>query len=137
METIAAIPMGKIRIVEPSGRLAAGDSVSIPQYGLIYSALGGTREMFEKWERENGLDSPGVGIDGALLLPHFPIFSKVAWTYIDHVDLSLEETKMLVGECEEALKGLDQPGPRNLFIAIRNLALTALERSAGLRFGPP
>jgi hypothetical protein len=83
------------------------------------------------------MDSLGVGTDGSLLIPGFPVFSKVAWTYIDHVDLSDAETRDLVSECESAVANTDDASASELFGQIHDLALEAIQESATLRFGQP
>ena len=111
--------------------------IDIPSYGTIYVTLGVTKERFAYWESQYGMDSLGVGTDGSLLIPGFPVFSKVAWTYIDHVDLSDAETRDLVSECERAVANTDDASASELFGQIHDLALEAIQESATLRFGQP
>jgi hypothetical protein len=83
------------------------------------------------------MDSLGVGTDGSLFIPDFPVLSKVAWMYIDPVDLSDSETRNLVSECERALANTDDASVSELFHQIRDLALQAIQEPKTLRFGHP
>jgi hypothetical protein len=58
------------------------------------------------------MDSLGVATDGSLLVPGFPVLSKVAWTYADE-------------------------SAREIFRAIRDLATEAVQQGGTLRFGHP
>lgn len=83
------------------------------------------------------MDSLGVATDGSLLVPGFPVLSKVAWTYIDPVDLSDVETRHLVAECERAMTGTADESAREIFREIRDLAVEAVQQAGTLRFGHP
>lgn len=131
-----SLPLGEVRITR-GGRVGLEDRVPIWTYGGIYSALGMTSKNFTDWEVRYGMDSLGVGEDGELLIPGFPVFSKVAWTYIDPVDLSQSETAALIAECERAASKASGPSEQDTFRRIRDLALKAIEESAGIHFGPP
>jgi hypothetical protein len=137
MEALRSIPMGRVRMVNAAGAIASSDNVGIQKYGGLYTALGATSEMFRAWEDKYGMDSLGVSEHGSVLLPEYPVFSKVAWTYIDHVDLSGEETQELIHECERAMASGKNPSVLTLLSDIRRLAIKAQSIGATLRFGPP
>ena len=65
------------------------------------------------------------------------MLSKVAWTYIDPVDLSDSETRELLRECEAVIAGTIDGAACDLFVQIRDLALQAIQESGTLRFGHP
>jgi hypothetical protein len=111
--------------------------VDIWSYDAIYAALGLTSERFADWEGRYGMDSLGVGTDGSLFIRGFPVFSKVAWIYIDPVDVSDSETRELIVECERALANTNDASASEVFRQIRDLALEAIQESATLRFGHP
>jgi hypothetical protein len=132
----AFLPMGRVRMVDEAGRAAVVGAVDIPAYGELYAVLGVTSSRFREWEMEYGMDSLGIGDDGVLLLPAFPVFSKIAWTYIDSVDLSPEETAELVRESQLAATRCAGDTQR-LFLSICEFARAAGARSMTLRIGPP
>ena len=111
--------------------------VGIWAYSGIYNALGVSREAFGAWQDKYGFDSLGVGAQGEIFVPAYPIFSKVAWMYIDPVDLSQAETKALIVECERALENAKDQSTREELEAIRLLAVEAISHSAKVRFGHP
>src|SRR6266481_2117952 len=111
--------------------------VEIRSYSAIYAAIGVTSKRLSEWQSRYGLDSLGVGENGELLAPGFPILSKVAWMFIDPVDLSDSESRDLITECEKAILRAEDSEAREELAQIRTLALTALERRAVIRFGHP
>lgn len=124
-------------VVDPvSGRELAA-CVAIREYDAIYRAVGVTAARFEQWMKAYGVDSLGVGHDGALLAPGYPVFSKVAWLYVDQVDLSHDETVQLIRECELAMASADDPAAKEALDRIRHAALFAIEKSARLRLTHP
>lgn len=129
-------PMGEVRLINitPTG---SDPRIGITTYGSLYAPLGVTRDRFADWEGKYGMDSMGIGDDGSLLIPRYPVFSKVAWTFIDYVDLSPSETEDLIAECNSAISGTQNPSARELFRQIRDLALRAVKTSMTVRFGPP
>ncbi len=137
MEALRSIPMGRVRMVNAAGVIVGSENVGIQEYGGLYTALGATSGMFRAWEDKYGMDSLGAGEDGSLLLPEYPVFSKVAWTYIDPVDLSREEIQELVYECERAMAPGKSAPVLRLLSDIRGLAIKAESAGATLRFGPP
>ena len=137
VKTSRAVPRGEVRIIDHAHKVVGERHVGIWSYGTVYSALGLTRERFADWESRYGMDSLGVANDGSLLAPGFPVFSKVAWTYIDPVDLSDSETRELVSECERAIAQSKDTSASGVFRQIRDLALEAIQESATLRFGHP
>jgi hypothetical protein len=113
------------------------DPVGIWSYNQIYIALGASQEAFVEWQRKYGFDSLGMGRDGELFISDYPVFSKVAWMFIDPVDLSTSETQALVAECERALISTQDEAARRELQAIKRLASEALAHSAIVRFGHP
>jgi hypothetical protein len=130
-------PLGEVRIIDHAQKLLGGSRVDIWSYGTIYGALGVSGERFSDWESRYGMDSLGVGTDGSLFIPGFPVLSKVAWMYIDPIDLSDSETRDLVSECERAMANTNDVSSREVLRQIRDLALKAIQESATLRFGHP
>lgn len=128
---------GEVRIIDRAQKVLGESRVDIWLYGTIYAALGVTSERFADWEDRYGMDSLGVGTDGTLLIPGFPVLSKVAWTYIDPVDLSSSETTDLVSECKRAMANIEDASARDILRQIHDLALKAIQESATLRFGHP
>ncbi len=113
------------------------ERVPIWDYGDIYMALGITVKQFSDWQERYGIDSLGVGDGGELLIPAFPILSKLPWMYIDPVDLSCSETAELVLECDRAINWIGEAPPQKILRQIRNLAVKAMQDSAVLSFGSP
>jgi hypothetical protein len=130
-------PLGLVEIIDAVRRLPTGERIGIRAYGSIYNALGVTNDKFVAWQERYGFDSLGVGDDGSLLAPEFPVFSKVAWMYVDPVDLTASETKDLVAECEQAMSYTKDVAAKDELRHIRDLAVTATNKSATLRFGHP
>ena len=129
-------PVGRVQIIDPTQK-PSSERVDIWTYGTIYGPLGVTGQRFSDWESRYGMDSLGVGSDGSLFISGFPVLSKVAWMYIDPVDLTHSETRELVSECERATANTDDPAALGLFQQIRDLALQAIKESKTLRFGHP
>lgn len=88
-------PLGVVEIIDAARRLPTGERIGIRAYGGIYKALGVTTDKFVAWNERYGFDRIGPGDDGSFLAPEFPVFSKVAWMWIDPVDLTASETKDL------------------------------------------
>ncbi|HTR35830.1 MAG TPA: hypothetical protein VMH80_08025 [Bryobacteraceae bacterium] len=130
------VPKGQVEIIDHSQK-PSGERVDIWSYGTIYGALGVTGEQFSQWESRYGMDSLGVGTGGSLFIPGFPVLSKVAWMYIDPVDLSGSETGELVSECERAMAETRDPAACEVLRQIRDLAQRAIQKSATVRFGHP
>jgi hypothetical protein len=57
--------------------------------------------------------------------------------YRDPVDLTASETKDLVVECEIAISNTEDVAAQDELRRIRDLAVTATNKSATLRFGHP
>lgn len=112
-------------------------TVGIQFYDEIYNAVGVTMSRKLEWENEYGMDSLGIGTKGVILVPGFPVFSKVAWMYIDPIDLSEAETRDLIDECARALKNATNPHAVEELRQIHQLALDATARSEVIRFGHP
>lgn len=136
LEVRPPAPLGKVRI---AGRERGGteETVAFEPYSALYRTIGVTPERFVEWERRYGIDSRGVGMDGLSMAADFPVFSKVAWMFVDEVTLSPEETSSLVGECDRALMVATEPEVRRLIECIRALALRAAAESLVLEFGHP
>jgi hypothetical protein len=83
------------------------ESTELRALNQIYLTLGITRDSFAQWEREYGYGSLGRNREGQLFIPGFPVFSKVAWMYVDPVDLSPREVEQLVQECTKAERSTD------------------------------
>jgi|SRR5581483_8441142 len=137
VEKTSSTPLGIVQIIDEKGQTLGQTRVDIWMYGTIYSALGVTSQQFSDWERLYGMDSLGVGSDGSIFIPDYPVLSKVAWTYIDPVDLSDFETRALIAECEKAIAETDDDSARKLLGDIRDLASEAIRQSATIRFGHP
>jgi hypothetical protein len=131
------VPKGQVDIIDRAQQPSGEGRVDIWSYETIYGALGITGDRFSDWEGRYGMDSLGVGTDGSLFIPDFPVLSKVAWMYIDPVDLSDSETRDLVSECERAITNTDDASASELLHQIRALALQAVQESKTLRFGHP
>ncbi len=131
-------PLGVVRAIgSESSKNALSDSVGIRVFNDIYAAIGVTRQEFERWESEHGTDSFGTDTSGKMLAPGYPIFSKVAWMYIDPVTLTPEETSDLVRECERAMLNTANESAKQELEAVRALAEEALSNSAVIQFGHP
>ena len=131
------IPVGQVQIIDRATNNSGTRTVKIWSYGTLYGTLGITGQQFFDWEHQYGMDSLGIGSDGLFFIPGFPVLSKVAWMYIDPVDLSNSETRDLVSECERAAASAQDESARELFGQIRDLALEAIQQSQTLRFGHP
>jgi hypothetical protein len=137
MKESRPIPVGQVQIIDRTTNHSGTRTVKIWSYGTLYGTLGITGQQFSDWEHRYGMDSLGIGSDGLLFIPGFPVLSKVAWMYIDPVDLSNSETRDLVSECERAAASAQDESARELFGQIRDLALDAIQQSQTLRFGHP
>jgi hypothetical protein len=131
-------PIGVVRMVDGDSSATGSHNVlELWAYDEIYMTIGVTTERFQSWTKEFGCDSLGSDAHGSLLAPGFPIFSKVAWMFVDPIDLSESEAGDLLRECDKAmLKSTNQAAIEEL-IRIRNLALEATKRHSRLRFGHP
>ncbi len=129
------VPLATVRLLDASKTPL--QSTDIRAYNGIYRALGAASDQFASWEKKNGYGSLGRDKDGKLFIPDFPIFSKVAWMYIDPVDLSLEEVRQLIQECSEVEARTDDVAVREEVSRLRSLAQEAASRSASLRFDQP
>jgi hypothetical protein len=129
-------PLGTVKIVS-SESVVSAPPVGIWAFNGIYQALGATAEAFAAWEDKYGFDSLGSGDYGEIFIPAYPVFSKVAWMYVDPVDLSPSETEALIDECDRELLDVTDPGARKELTAIRDLASDAVRRKARVRFGHP
>jgi hypothetical protein len=107
--------------------------IDITAYNQIYSAIGVGRDQFSAWLSAHG--PSGTGEHGELLAAAFPIFSKVAWMFVEPVDLTADETGSLIDECERAATRTSDSAAIRELGAIRRLAADALDRSAAIRFG--
>lgn len=129
-------PLGTVRLINPSSNHARA-AVELRSYREIYRALGVTDEKLSQWEKAYGYGSEGVGLDGSLLIQGFPVFSKVAWMYVQPVDLSSEEAQQLIGECTAAIKLTNDVGAKDELVKIRRLAEDSRHDSAVVRFDQP
>jgi hypothetical protein len=133
-----ATPLGVVRAVVPnSSERTAAESVGIHAFNEIYASIGVQPRDFERWENTHGMYSPGVGANGEMLAPGYPILSKVASMYIDPVTLTCAETAALVQECQRAILGSASEPAKQELEAIRTLAERALSNSAVIQFGHP
>jgi hypothetical protein len=107
--------------------------VEITAYNQIYAAIGIDRDKFSTWVSAHG--PSGTGKHGELLVPAFPVLSKVAWMFIDPVDLTTDETRSVIDECERAAAGTSDSAAIRELKAIRGIAAEALTRAATIRFG--
>lgn len=129
-------PLGVVRLLEASTATVL-KSTDVRAFNAIYTALGVTADAFARWEKENGYGSLGRNKEGQLFIPGFPIFSKVAWMYIDPVDLSREEVAQLVLECTKAESNTDDAVAKEELNRIGALAKEAASQSATIRFDHP
>ncbi|MBS1813330.1 MAG: hypothetical protein JSS87_00475 [Acidobacteria bacterium] len=138
-ELMSIHPLAVVRVVAPSSvNRVLPDSVPIFAYNDIYASVGVNQSDFARWEQQNGMYSLGSeSKDGAILVPGFPILSKVADMYVDPVTLTSEETSALVEECERALPHAISETARQELEDIRLLAQRALNASAVIRFDQP
>ena len=131
------VPVGRVEIIDRAHNRSGSSTVDIRSYEALYGTLGVGGEQFSVWEARYGMDSLGVGSDGSQFIPGFPVLSKVAWMYVDPVDLSDSETRDLVIECGRAMAGTQDESALTLFGEIRDLAIKAIQQSETLRFGHP
>jgi hypothetical protein len=130
-------PLGLVSILDAEKGRVSDDRTGIWAYERLYGAMGVTREKLEQWQDAHGMDSLGVDQRGLYLAPEYPVLSKVAWMFIDPVDLSHEETVNLIAECDKLIAQSDDSIAKEEFRRIRKLASTAVERSQAVRFGYP
>jgi hypothetical protein len=129
-------PLGTVRLIDPSSNQARA-AVELYSYHEIYRALGLTNDKLVQWEKAYGYGSKGTNPSGSLLVQGFPIFSKVAWMYIEPVDLSPQEAQLLIEECDSAANLTNDLKAKNELFAIRRLAEDSLTQSAVVRFDQP
>ena len=132
-------PLGVMHVVDTAStnQPVTPDSVPISAYNDIYASVGVRGSDFADWRQEHGAQSLGTSPDGSLLAPSYPVFSKIAWMYIDPVTLTSTETKALIAECERAIPHATSEPAKQELRDIRALAAMASEKGAGVRFGPP
>jgi hypothetical protein len=123
---------GVVMMLDPGSGQRLGQ-VQITAYNQIYAAIGIDRDKFSMWVSTHG--PSGAGQHGEVLAPAFPVLSKVAWMFVDPVDLTGDEARALTEECERAAARTSDSDAIKQFEAIRGLAADALARSANVRFG--
>ncbi len=129
-------PLATVRLLDAFSKVPM-KSADIRAYNGIYETLGISSVEFAKWEKKNGYGSLGKDQEGILFIPGFPVFSKVAWMYIDPVDLSVAEVKELINECVEIESRTNDSEVKNEVSRLRALAEEADSQSALLRFDQP
>lgn len=130
-------PLGMVYMFDPHTKRLLRDRTEIRAYDGLYGAMGVTAERMEQWQGAHGMDSLGVDPHGNYLAPGYPVFSKVAWMFVDPVDLSQQETLGLVSECDKLIAHTNNQQILEEVDRIRNLAVKALDESKTLRFGHP
>jgi hypothetical protein len=128
--------LGLITAVDPNTH-SIEDSLEIGSYGNIYNSIGVTPERRNKWEEKYGMDSHGSDGQGGYLAAGFPVFSKVAWTYIDPIELSRKETLELIEECTQLIALSGHAVAKEEAERIQQFAQRAISKSLVVRFGHP
>jgi hypothetical protein len=130
---MSAAAIGVVTMLGPnSGGIG---HVELRAYNQVYAAIGVDRRRFSAWLAVNGPN--GVGKNGEVLAPSFPVLSKVAWMYVDPIDLTMDEMRSLIGECERAAARTSDSEALRELLAVRTFVDDALTRSAPVRFGHP
>ncbi len=129
-------PLGTVRLLDVASAKTL-KYTDLTAYKKIYSSLGVTNERLAQWETENGYWSLGKSKSGQFLVPGFPVFSKVAWMYIDPVNLTPQEAEELVQECVRAEALANDPIAKEELRRVRELAQEAVSLSGIIRFDQP
>lgn len=130
------VPLGTVRLIDRSSNVARA-AVELHLYNEIYRALGVSNEKLVRWEKAYGYGSEGVSPDGTLFIQGFPVFSKVAWMYVEPVDLSPEEAQQLIRECTSAMNLTSDVGVNKELFEVRRLAEDSIRDSMVVRFDQP
>ena len=132
-------PVGIVRVLAPDeeGSLSVRDTLFLHDLAGPYQFLGLSNDRMEQWQLDYGVDSLGKSPDGGMLLPAFPIFSKVAWMHVDPVIVAGPELPQLIRECAKAeILAAERP-ECSAFTEIRSMAERAIELRGCLEFGHP
>lgn len=133
---VSDTPLAVVRLLDASSDRGT-KSIKLRAFNQFYGALGVTADKFARWEKENGYGSLGRNKQGQLFIPGFPVFSKIAWIYVDPVDLTFQEVEQLVQECARVELITDDVITKEELIRIREFAQEAVARSATVRFDHP
>lgn len=131
------LPAGFVWIVDPS----ANDAVTaeLPLYDLnpLFHGVGLDDRHFIDWQLRYGVDSLGRAPSGELLIPDFPMFSKISGMHIDPVSLDAAEIGQLIDECDRGMITATGTLAAEYLSAIRAFAEQARTVGCHLRFGHP
>jgi hypothetical protein len=129
---MSARSLGVIEMLDPASGKSL-DQLDLRHYNEIYAAIGVERDQLSAWVLRHG--PQGTSRTGDVLAPEFPVLSKVAWTFVDPVDLTSDDAENLMDECSRAAQKTRNVAVTRELGAIREFAAKALARSATLRFG--
>jgi hypothetical protein len=101
----------------------------------VYGAIGVDENRIVKWQNENGFDSGGIDRSGQLLAPGYPIFSRLAWTVVEPVNLEGNELSELLEEAKRASLESSDPTVQANLNKLSSLAERAQAESKVLRIG--
>jgi hypothetical protein len=133
-ETTSGKIEGNVCIIESTKEPSTPLACTIVQFfPAIYDAIGVNGDRLVKWQNENGFHSGGVDRSGALLAPGYPIFSRLAWTLIDPVDLRGDELSGLQEESKRISAESTDPVVKANLERLSELAARAQKESKALR----
>jgi hypothetical protein len=133
--TSATNAHGNVCIVQhPHGTSQTLACADVHLFPGVYSAIGVDEGKVIKWQDEHGFHSGGAAPDGALLVPEYPIFSRLAWTHIDPVYLQGADLSALLEETKRISEASNDPAVRDNLGKLSALATEAQQRSQVLRF---
>jgi hypothetical protein len=125
---------GNVCIVEHTqGASMPSACADVPLFPHIYQSIGVNEERLSMWQNKHGFDSGGVGSRGELLVPEYPIFSRLAWTVIDPVYLKDGELSDLIDESKRISEQSSDPVVRANLGKLSTIAQKAQAESKVLR----
>lgn len=123
--------------VDVLGALQRGYREELTAYNSLYSAAGATQKLFAEWEARWGYDSLGEGGDGAVFVPRYPMLSKIAWVFINPVELTSGEALRLSQECDSIIQITSDQQIIAELTRISTLARFVSSQDWNLRVGHP
>jgi len=108
----------------------------ISNIGEIYRLLGLNPDRFERWTIRFGADCRGRSDSGELLVPGFPIFSKIAWMDIDDAVVEFDDLPDLVQECKMLAKRISEGHILSEVNSVQRVAECAIRNILSVKFCP-
>ena len=109
--------------------------VNIWSVGDLLNVLGSSPDARAEWRDRYGFDSRGIGSDGTMLLPEFPMLVKILDAIVDAVIFMPHEADILVEECNAAAKRQMSQELRETFLELAELCNRAAQQGKRVWIG--